>query len=143
MVRLGAQALFFDVFFGIAHRLRKEVVEEQFNREAKEGWRFVTERMSQGEKVKHPKEKKKVPGWSIEEMKERPDIAVEEDTEEIKRWRSPNQSEMDLCWKSLAERMEEEVLDKYKVEKSERGALQRRGNPLEWRRVRRNKKYKN
>ena len=25
---------------------------------------------------------------------------------------------MDLCWKKLAERMEEEVLDKYKVEES-------------------------
>ena len=30
----------FDVFFGIEHRLRKEDMEEQFNREAKEGWRF-------------------------------------------------------------------------------------------------------
>ena len=31
----------FDVFFGIVHRLRKEEMEEQFNREAKEGWRFA------------------------------------------------------------------------------------------------------
>ena len=44
----------------------------------------VNERMSQGERVNDPKEKKKVPGWSIEEMKERPNIAVEEDTEEMK-----------------------------------------------------------
>ena len=51
----------------------------------------------------------------VEEMKEIPNIAVEEDTEEMKRWRSLNQSEMDLCWKNLAERMEEEVLDKYKA----------------------------
>ena len=56
-------------------------------------------------------------------MKERPNIAVEEDTEEMRKWRSLNQSEMDLCWKNLGERMEEEVLDKYKVEKSERGAF--------------------
>ena len=69
--------------------------------------------MSQGERVKDPKEKKKVPGWSIEEMKERPNIAVEEDTEEMKRWRRLSQSEMDLCWKNLSERMEEEVLDMY------------------------------
>ena len=75
-------------------------------------------------------------------MKERPNIAVEEDTEEMKKWRSLNQSEMDLCWKNLAERMEEEVLDKYKVEESERGAFKGRGDPLEWRRVRRNKRYK-
>ena len=36
----------------------------------------VNERMSQGERLKTPKEKKKVPGWSIEAMKERPNIAV-------------------------------------------------------------------
>ena len=68
----------------------------------------VHKRMSQGEKGKDTKEKEKVPGWSIEEMKERPNIAVEEDTEEMKRWRSLNQSEMELCWKKLAERMEVE-----------------------------------
>ena len=93
-------------------------------------------------RVKNPKEKKKVPGWSTGEMKERPNIAVEEDTEEMKRWRSPNQSEMDLCWKNLAERMEEEVLDKYKVEESKKGAFTGRGDPLEWKSVRRNKRFK-
>ena len=31
----------FDVFFGIEHRLRKEEMEEQFNSEATEGWRFA------------------------------------------------------------------------------------------------------
>ena len=82
----------------------------------------VNKRMSQGEQGKATKEKKKVPGWSFEEMKERPNIAVEEDTVEMKRWRSLNRSEMDLCWKNLAERMEEGVLDKYKVERSEQGA---------------------
>ena len=77
--------------------------------------------MSQGEKVEKPKEKKKVPGWSIEGMKERPDIAVEEHTEEMKRWRSPNQSGMDLCWKSLADRMEEEVLENTKSKRARKG----------------------
>ena len=67
----------------------------------------VSERTSQGKRVKNPKEKKEVPGWSIEEMKERPSIAVEEDTEEVKKWRSLSQSEMDLCWKKLAEKMED------------------------------------
>ena len=94
--------------------------------------------MSQGEKVENPKEKKK----ASEEMKERSDMAVEEDTEEMKRWRGLNQSEIDRCWKNLAERMEEEILDKYEVEKSERGAFRGRGNPLEWKRLRRSKKYK-
>ena len=31
-----------DIFFGIEHRLRKEEMEEQFNKEAKDGWRFAT-----------------------------------------------------------------------------------------------------
>ena len=32
-----------EIFFGIEHRLRKEEREEQFNREAKEGWRLPTD----------------------------------------------------------------------------------------------------
>ena len=56
----------------------------------------MNKRMSQGEKGEDTKEKKKVPGWSIEELKEGPNIAVEEETEEMKRWRCLNQSEMDL-----------------------------------------------
>ena len=36
----------------------------------------------------------------------------------MKRWRSLNQIEMDLRWKKLAERTQEEVLDKYKVEET-------------------------
>ena len=56
--------------------------------------------------------------------------------------RDLSQSEMDLCWKKLAERMEEEVLDKYKVEESKRVAFKGRGDLLEWRSVRKNKRYK-
>ena len=48
--------------------------------------------------MKNTKAKKEVPGWSTEEVKERPNVAVE--------------SEMDPCWKKLAERVEEEVLRK-------------------------------
>ena len=40
------------------------------------------ESMSQGKGEKGHKEKKKAPGWSIEEVKEKPNIAVVEDTEE-------------------------------------------------------------
>ena len=59
-------------------------------------------------------------------MKEEPNFAVEEDTEEIKKkWRELNQSEIDMCWKKFAERMEEEVLDKYKVEESKKRDFQR------------------
>ena len=32
-----------DIFFGIGHRLRKEEMEEQFNKEAKEGWIFAAD----------------------------------------------------------------------------------------------------
>ena len=75
----------------------------------------VNERMSRGQRAKKAKAKEEVPGWSAEEMKERPNIAVEEGTEEMKRWRNLNQSEMDLFWKKLAERIWEEVLDKYRA----------------------------
>ena len=43
---------------------------------------------------------------------------------------------------NLASRMEEEVLDKYKVEESNREAFKGGGAPLEWRKVRKNKKYR-
>ena len=33
----------FDIFFGIKHRMGKEEMEEQFNREAKQGWRFAAD----------------------------------------------------------------------------------------------------
>ena len=102
----------------------------------------VHERMSQGEKAKCTKEKKKVKGWPTEEMKNKANILLEEDTEEMRKRRGMSQDEMDQCWKSLAERMEEEVLDKYKVDDSKREAFKGRGAPLEWRRVRRSKKDK-
>ena len=47
----------------------------------------VTERMPQGKREENPNDDKKVPGWSTEEMKERPHFAAEEDTEEMKNWR--------------------------------------------------------
>ena len=62
--------------------------------------------MSQG---KGRKEKKNVTGWSIEEMKEKPNIAV------VK------------------------VVEHDKVEESKREAFRGRGVPLEWRMVRKNK----
>ena len=96
--------------------------------------------MFQSKKVKGTKEKKKVKGWSAEEMKDKPSSSLEEDTEEMRTWRSLNQEEMNQCWKNLAERMEVEVLVKYKVEDSKREAYRGRGSPREWRCVRRSKK---
>ena len=50
--------------------------------------------------------------WSTEEMKDKPNSLLEEDTEQMRKWRRVNQEEMHKCWKKLAEKMEEEVLDK-------------------------------
>ena len=59
----------------------------------------------------------------MEEMKEKLSVAKEEDTEEVKKWRGLSQSEMDQSWKNLAGRTEEGVLDKYKVEESNKEAF--------------------
>ena len=77
----------------------------------------VHERMSQGKGVKCSKEKKKVKRWSNEEKKGKPSSSSVEDTEEIIKFRGLK-NEIDPCWTNLAERMEEEVLDNYKVEDS-------------------------
>ena len=69
-------------------------------------------------------------------MKEKPSSSWEEDTGQMIEWRSMSREEMDQCWKELAEKMEEEVLDLYKVEDIRRGAYRGRGSSLEWRRVR-------
>ena len=61
------------------------------------------------------KERKKVKGWSTEEMKDKANSLLEEDTEELWTRKVLNQEEMNQCWKKLAERMEEEVLDKYRA----------------------------
>ena len=69
----------------------------------------VHERMSQGEVHK---KKKKVKGWSTDEMKDKPSSSLEEDTGEMNEWRSTSQEEMDQGRKNLTEKIEDEVLDK-------------------------------
>ena len=39
---------------------------------------------------------------------------MEEDTEEVEKWRGLSQSDIDQSWGNLAGRMEDEVLYKYK-----------------------------
>ena len=90
----------------------------------------VHERMSQGKGVKGRKEKKKVPGWFMEEMKAKTNVPLVEDTEETRKWSGLSQSDMDQCSKNLAEIIEEEVPDKYKVEESKREAFRGRGAPF-------------
>ena len=72
---------------------------------------LATVRLSQGERVKNPKEKKKVPGWFTEEMKDKANSLLEVDTGEMIKWRGMSQEGMDQCWKNLAGKMEDEVLD--------------------------------
>ena len=49
----------FDIFLGIEHRLRKEEMEEQLNKDAKEGWKFaadaarITDERASSEDQKH------------------------------------------------------------------------------------------
>ena len=47
---------------------------------------------------------------------------------------------MDQRWKNVAEKIKDDVLDKYKIENSKREAFGGRGAPLERRRVRKSKK---
>ena len=79
----------------------------------------VHDRMPQGKGVKGFKETKKVSGWSVEEMRKKPNIAVEVDTDEMRKWRDLSQSEMGLCWKNLAERMEESKKAKKRLSEAE------------------------
>ena len=58
--------------------------------------KVVHERMSQGERVKCTKGKKK--GWSTEEMKDKANSLLEEETEEMRKWRGLSQKEVDQCW---------------------------------------------
>ena len=53
----------------------------------------VHERMCQGEGVKGTEETKKVKGWSTVEMKDKPNSLLEEDTEEMRKWKSMSQEE--------------------------------------------------
>ena len=64
----------------------------------------------------------KVRGWSTQERKDEPSSSLVEDTEEMISWRAKCQLEVDECWTKIVGKMEEEVLNKYKVEDSKRGA---------------------
>ena len=61
--------------------------------------------MSKGEEVKCTKEKVKVKGWFIEEMKDKVNSFKEIDTEEIMKWRGLSQEEIDQCWKNWPEKL--------------------------------------
>ena len=69
-----------------AHWDEEQKLEEFLERRRMEGSTLqlvVYERMSQGNGANGTKEKKKVIGWSTEEMREKPNTSLEEDTEEM------------------------------------------------------------
>ena len=94
-------------------------------------------RMSQSQKIQGSEGKKNLRGWSMEEMKDKPSSSLVEDTEEMIGWRAMSQVDVDECWKKIAGKMKEDILNKYKVEDTKD-----RGAPLEWTLVRRSKKYR-
>ena len=63
-------------------------------------------------------------------MKEKPNVAVVDDTEELTKWRGLSQSGMDICCKVLAERMEEEVLARIRSRKEKERPSVIEGAPL-------------
>ena len=109
--------------------LQAEVVQKYLN------WWYMNECPKMKERETQ-KKRRKFKGWSTEGMKDKPCSSLEEDTGEMIEWRSMIQEEMDQLL------VEEEVLGKYKVEDSTRGAYRGRGSSLEWRRVRKSRKYR-
>ena len=75
--------------------------------------------------------KKKSEGSGKKRVKNKPSSSLVEDTGEMIEWRSMSQEEMDQSWKKLAEKIEEEVLDRYKVGVWEDGTSPWR-NTLHW-----------
>ena len=64
----------------------------------------------------------------LEEVASKPEF---EDTEDMVQRRSMSQEGINDIWKECCEKMEEEVLEKYKVEESKQSAYKGRGEPLE------------
>ena len=64
-----------------------------------------------------------------------------EDTNEMVQWRSVCQQGIDGLWRELCGTTEEEVLEKYKVDGAKKGAHRGRGEPLDWRIVKKEKRY--
>ena len=124
---------------------RKENVEQKWEQKIKaEGVPHVLElivsqahiRKSEAKK-EETKPKKKVVGWSTEEMEEKTSKRELKDTEEMVQWRSINQEGI----QELRGKMEEEVLEKYKFEENHKGDQKGKSEPLEWRIVQRVNEY--
>ena len=82
----------------------------------------------------------KAAGWSTEKMDETASNQLAKNTEEIVSSRSTSEK-IHNFWDTLAAKIDEEMLEKQKVKDSKRGAYRGSGEPLQWRLVRRVKKY--
>ena len=55
----------FDIFFGIEHRMRREEMEEQFNKVPKQGWRSAVDASRITDENAGCKDRKHTPGRSL------------------------------------------------------------------------------
>ena len=101
---------------------------------------MVSQAQMKKKKSKREKEKKKVVGYSTERMKEYRSKREVKDSEEVVQPRSIHQEEVDHFGKELCGKILEEVLEKYKVEDTKKGAYKNRER-LEWRIFKRVHKY--
>ena len=85
----------------------------------------------------HAQMKKKVAGARmLEEVAGRQEF---EDAEGMVQWTSISQEGMNDLWKELRGEIEEEVIEKYKIEREKKEAYRGRGESLEWRIVKKGK----
>ena len=66
----------FDIFFGIEHRLRKEKMEEQFNKDAKEGWRSAASAARIAEETAGDEDRKHTSGGVVVAIDSNPGAVV-------------------------------------------------------------------
>ena len=64
-----------------------------------------------------------------------------DDTEEMMPWRYMGQYGINEMWREVCGNMEKEVLDMYKVEEVKKGACKGRGQQLNWRIVKKVKRW--
>ena len=76
--------------------------------------------------------KRKIAGWSAKMLEDVANRQDYEDTEERRQRRHIRQEGTNELWKELCGKMEEEVLEKYKVEEGKEDAYKGRGEPLKW-----------
>ena len=88
--------------------------------------------------VGHKNKKAMVVGCSTKMLEE---IANKQDTEEIVQWRSISTEDDNFFWQELCGKVEEDALETHEVEEPKKSAYKGRGEPVECRNVRKEKRY--